>query len=107
MQATQPIKDSADAPSIQNDNIDATGAISLPSSNDKSTSADLRSAAEIPILSADGTSRPFQSLYANSSAPERVLIIFIRHFFCGSCQEYIRVLSHSIPPSALPPPPPS
>ncbi|KAK8069120.1 hypothetical protein PG994_005736 [Apiospora phragmitis] len=31
----------------------------------------------------------------------RVLIIFVRHFFCGNCQEYLRMLSTSITPEAL------
>ncbi|KAF1935877.1 hypothetical protein EJ02DRAFT_459985 [Clathrospora elynae] len=31
----------------------------------------------------------------------RQLIIFIRHFFCGNCQEYLRTLSSSIKPDDL------
>jgi hypothetical protein len=45
----------------------------------------IEEAAEIPILDADGKERPFKSLYTSSNAHEkkRVLIIFVRHFFCG------------------------
>jgi len=60
----------------------------------------IEEAAEIPILDSDGKERPFKSLYTSSNAHEkrRVLIIFVRHFFCGNCQEYLRVLSLSLPP---------
>lgn len=46
--------------------------------------ADLRKAGEIPVLAADGTSRPFKSLYSGEDGQaKRVLVIFVRHFFCG------------------------
>ena len=32
----------------------------------------------------------------------RVLVLFIRHFFCGNCQEYIRRITALIPPTSLP-----
>ncbi|MCJ1305030.1 hypothetical protein MMC08_007843, partial [Hypocenomyce scalaris] len=81
MQAPQPSKESTAVP--PNDNVDATGDFSLPVSNDKPTAADLAKAAEIPLLSTDGTSRTFESLYTSTGAPKQVLIIFVRHFFCG------------------------
>ncbi|KAJ5309408.1 ATP-dependent DNA helicase mph1 [Penicillium atrosanguineum] len=31
----------------------------------------------------------------------RVLVIFIRHFFCGSCQEFVRALAGSMKPEDL------
>ncbi|KAL2006636.1 hypothetical protein VTN00DRAFT_9304 [Thermoascus crustaceus] len=65
----------------------------------------IEQAADIPILDADGNQRPFKSLYISSNPFEkkRVMVIFVRHFFCGNCQEYLRSLISSIPsPSALP-----
>ncbi|KAI9694834.1 MAG: hypothetical protein M1822_000450 [Bathelium mastoideum] len=56
---------------------------------------------ELPVLDVDGKEQMFGSLYANEAGPSRHLIIFVRHFFCGNCQEYLRTLSASIPPSAL------
>ncbi|KAI4127857.1 MAG: hypothetical protein LQ347_004427 [Umbilicaria vellea] len=103
MQESQPVTDSADTPLIPNDNVDATGDFLLPASDDKPTTGDLSNAADIPVLAVDGTSCPFQSLYSNSDTTQRVLIIFIRHFFCGVCQEYIRALCNSIPRPGLPP----
>jgi len=44
----------------------------------------LAEAGKIPIYDADGSSRPFSSLYEGDLAiGEQQLIIFVRHFFCG------------------------
>ena len=51
--------------------------------NDLPTATDLAKVADLVVLGADGTSRPFKSLYTGHGVPKRVLIIFIRHFFCG------------------------
>ncbi|KAI0971560.1 AhpC/TSA antioxidant enzyme-domain-containing protein [Xylaria arbuscula] len=48
-----------------------------------------------------GKTHPFKSLYTGHNVARRILIIFIRHFFCGNCQEYLRTLSASITPEAL------
>lgn len=57
----------------------------------------VKTAFEHPIYASDGSVLPFSSLFDNhhesSSPPDRILIIFIRHFFCGNCQEYVRRLS--------------
>lgn len=57
----------------------------------------VKTAFEHPIYASDGSVLPFSSLFDNhnesSSPPDRILVIFIRHFFCGNCQEYIRRLS--------------
>ncbi|KAK0515814.1 hypothetical protein JMJ35_001848 [Cladonia borealis] len=72
--------------------------------NDPPTKATLEKIANLPVLDANNKSHTFKSLYAdNEDGPRRVFICFIRHFFCGNCQEYIRHLSASLPPSALPP----
>ncbi|KAK4984236.1 hypothetical protein LTR50_006732 [Elasticomyces elasticus] len=56
--------------------------------------------ADLPVLDADGRPKPFKSLYTDSKN-ERHLIVFIRHFFCGHCQEYVRALAEFLPPSTL------
>jgi len=44
----------------------------------------LAEAGKLPIYDADGSSRPFSSLYEGELAiGEQQLIIFVRHFFCG------------------------
>ncbi|OAQ61725.1 ahpC/TSA antioxidant enzyme domain-containing protein [Pochonia chlamydosporia 170] len=53
------------------------------------------------VLDRDGKSRTFKSLYSGNNVARRVLVVFIRHFFCGNCQEYLRTLSESITPDAL------
>ncbi|EEP78801.1 predicted protein [Uncinocarpus reesii 1704] len=59
----------------------------------------------IPILDSDGKERLFGDLFDNSDSPEQkqVMVVFVRHFFCGSCQDYVQTLSSSIPsPASLP-----
>ncbi|CZT01364.1 uncharacterized protein RAG0_09036 [Rhynchosporium agropyri] len=54
-----------------------------------------------PILDQDGRSIPFKNLYTGPNVARRVLVIFVRHFYCGNCQEYVRTLTSSITPSSL------
>ncbi|KAL9583546.1 MAG: hypothetical protein Q9212_002637 [Teloschistes hypoglaucus] len=67
------------------------------------TRKELDKVADLPVLDENGKPHSFKSLYTPSNKTERsrTLIIFIRHFFCGNCQEYLRSLSSSLPPSAL------
>ncbi|KAF9882204.1 hypothetical protein CkaCkLH20_00240 [Colletotrichum karsti] len=53
------------------------------------------------VLDRHGKSHPFKDLYTGRNVARRVLIIFVRHFFCGNCQEFLRSLSESITPDAL------
>ncbi|KAI9163049.1 fmHP [Paramyrothecium foliicola] len=53
------------------------------------------------VLDKDGRSHTFKSLYSGRNASRRVLVIFIRHFFCGNCQDYLRTLCESISPESL------
>lgn len=53
------------------------------------------------VLDSVGRTHPFKSLYSGPNVARRILIIFIRHFFCGNCQEYLRTLSASITPDDL------
>jgi len=65
--------------------------------NDVLTNDMLAKTAEIPILSSDGTGHPFASIYAG----QPTLIIFLRHFFCGMCKEYVREISQKIHPNEV------
>lgn len=64
-----------------------------PPSDEKPSSSQLTVIGELPILTADGKSIPFSSLYKTG----RHLVIFIRHFFCGMCEDYVRALSETLP----------
>ncbi|CAK4032469.1 Hypothetical predicted protein [Lecanosticta acicola] len=61
----------------------------------------LAEAGELPIKDENGNEVAFKTLYADKPAHERQLIIFIRHFFCGSCEEYVRALAGQLPPATL------
>ncbi|RMZ20003.1 hypothetical protein D0859_15998 [Hortaea werneckii] len=73
----------------------------------------LEEIANLPILTEQKEQVPFKSLYTSTgstgsdttSSPtdskQQHLIIFIRHFFCGHCEDYIRSLSTHLPPSRL------
>lgn len=57
----------------------------------------LAEAESIPVYSADGREIPFGSLYRPDMAVhQRQLIIFVRHFYCGACQAYLKAISDSI-----------
>ena len=43
----------------------------------------LNKVAGINVLDCDGRSIPFKSIYTGPNVARRVLVIFIRHFFCG------------------------
>ncbi|RYP92969.1 hypothetical protein DL770_000843 [Monosporascus sp. CRB-9-2] len=73
----------------------------VQTNNDLPSLETLREIESYTVLDAYGRSHPFKSLYAGRNVARRVLIIFVRHFFCGNCQEYLRTLSASITPEAL------
>lgn len=59
--------------------------------------ATLAAAYNIPIYAADGTAMPFGQIYHPATATHtRQLVIFIRHFYCGACQAYLKALSDNI-----------
>ncbi|WEW55905.1 hypothetical protein PRK78_001340 [Emydomyces testavorans] len=70
----------------------------LPSQND------IEQAFRIPILNSDGKERLFGDLFDVPKTLEssKLMVVFVRHFFCGSCQDYIQTLSCSIPSTSLP-----
>ncbi|KUI74104.1 Thioredoxin-like protein AAED1 [Cytospora mali] len=53
------------------------------------------------VLDRHGKTHTFKSLYTGRNVARRVLVIFVRHFFCGNCQEYLRTLAASITPESL------
>lgn len=54
--------------------------------NNPPTKGDLEKVADLPVLDQNRKKYTFKSLYAdNENGPRRVLIIFVRHFFCGVC----------------------
>ncbi|KAE8150650.1 AhpC/TSA antioxidant enzyme-domain-containing protein [Aspergillus avenaceus] len=57
---------------------------------------------EYTVFDRHGKTLPFKNLYSGPQAATRVLVIFVRHFFCGSCQEFLRSLSETIRPECLP-----
>ncbi|KAI9866115.1 MAG: hypothetical protein M1813_001676 [Trichoglossum hirsutum] len=70
-------------------------------SDDIPTQEVLDKAADLPVLDVDGSSRPFRSLYSQGGVARRVLIVFVRQFFCGNCQSFIHALSSSVNPDLL------
>ena len=66
---------------IPDDELDFTG--SVDSNNDIPTAETLKRIENYMVLDKDGRSHSFKSLYSGSHAARRVLVIFVRHFFCG------------------------
>ncbi|CCF37530.1 hypothetical protein CH063_01716 [Colletotrichum higginsianum] len=73
----------------------------IHTNNDLPTPQILKKIEKYVVLDRHGKSHTFKSLYSGPNAARRVLIIFIRHFFCGNCQEFLRSLSESVTPDAL------
>ncbi|KAK7750920.1 hypothetical protein SLS62_007183 [Diatrype stigma] len=93
-----------------NNNNDSFSACGLPppdfqgeveTNNELPSLETLRKIESYTVLDADGKSHTFKSLYAGHNVARRVMVIFVRHFFCGNCQEYLRILSAAITPDAL------
>ncbi|KAH7362586.1 AhpC/TSA antioxidant enzyme-domain-containing protein [Plectosphaerella cucumerina] len=53
------------------------------------------------VLDRHGKTHTFKSLHSGRNVARRMLIIFVRHFYCGNCQDYLRSLSDSITTDAL------
>lgn len=73
----------------------------VQTNNELPSAETIRKLEDHTVLDADGKSHTFKSLYSGTNVARRVLVIFVRHFFCGNCQEYLRMLSASITPEAL------
>jgi hypothetical protein len=46
-------------------------------------------AAELTVYDKEGKTHTYSTLYTPTDSTKEVLVIFIRHFFCGNCQEYL------------------
>ncbi|KAK4199361.1 AhpC/TSA antioxidant enzyme-domain-containing protein, partial [Triangularia verruculosa] len=53
------------------------------------------------VLDRNGKSHTFRSLYTGRHVARRVLMVFVRHFYCGNCQDYLRTLSSAFSPADL------
>lgn len=73
----------------------------LATNNEIPSRETLRKIENYVVLDRDGKTHPFKSLYTGSNVARRVLIIFVRHFFCGNCQEFLRSLSEAVTPDSL------
>ncbi|KAI9644124.1 hypothetical protein NHQ30_007477 [Ciborinia camelliae] len=73
----------------------------INTNNDLPSQEILKRVESMIVLDRDGQSRPFKSLYSGPNVARRVLVIFIRHFFCGNCQEFLRTLTASITEDSL------
>jgi hypothetical protein len=56
---------------------------------------------DVPIFDKNGDEHTFKSAY-QTPGKDRHLIIFVRHFICTNCMEYVRELNFHIPASKLP-----
>ncbi|PYH76862.1 hypothetical protein BO82DRAFT_358724 [Aspergillus uvarum CBS 121591] len=69
---------------------------------DEPPSAEIQAkVATYTVLDREGQSHQYSTLYSGPAAAPRTLVVFIRHFFCGSCKEYIEALSKAISPEFL------
>ncbi|KAB5525735.1 AhpC/TSA antioxidant enzyme-domain-containing protein [Coniochaeta sp. 2T2.1] len=102
-QKTEEVSSSIPIPAHDDSNgvnpLDFEGAVT--SNNELPSPATLRKIEDYVVLDRDGKSHPFKSLYTGKHVARRVLVIFVRHFFCGNCQEYLRTLSSAITPDSL------
>ncbi|ESK88435.1 hypothetical protein Moror_14709 [Moniliophthora roreri MCA 2997] len=56
------------------------------------TAKQLKRAAELPVISESGKKAPFGSIWKK----HKTIVIFIRHFMCPLCQDYLYSISRSI-----------
>ncbi|CAI6089734.1 unnamed protein product [Clonostachys chloroleuca] len=73
----------------------------IQTTDDIPSNETLKSIENYIVLDRHGRTHPFRSLYTGPNVARRVLVIFIRHFFCGNCQEYMRSLSELVTPTSL------
>ncbi|KAF2005648.1 hypothetical protein P154DRAFT_412767, partial [Amniculicola lignicola CBS 123094] len=94
-----PFSPSSTTPVLEKDDLDFVGTVNV---NDEiPTEKDLKKVGDQLVLDNKGASRQFKELYQGEGVAPKQLIIFIRHFFCGNCQEYLRTLSSAITPEML------
>lgn len=62
------------------------------------SASDLEALKTLTVTDKDNKSHSINDFIKSS---ERVILVFIRHFFCGNCQQYVTALSSSLPPKYL------
>ncbi|KAG6902825.1 hypothetical protein C0995_010710 [Termitomyces sp. Mi166 len=69
--------------------------VSTPVSTEWSlpTLSQLTRAASLPVIAASGLRVPFASLFA----PRPTIVVFIRHFWCPHCQDYLSSIAQTAP----------
>ncbi|KAF2122693.1 AhpC/TSA antioxidant enzyme-domain-containing protein [Lophiotrema nucula] len=94
-----PFSPSSTTPVLEKDDLDFAGNVDV--NDELPDEKTMKKVDDTLVLDANRVSRPFSDLYRGPGVAPRQLIIFIRHFFCGNCQEYLRTLSSSITPESL------
>ncbi|KAK6520471.1 hypothetical protein TWF506_000725 [Arthrobotrys conoides] len=72
-----------------------------PSPSQLPSQSEWDKALSLPIVDGDGEMHSFESLIQTDHEIDTVLVIFVRHFFCGLCKNYIESLSPLITPESL------
>lgn len=68
----------------------------VQTTNDLPSREDLKKTEDYIVLDRDGRTHTFKSLYTGPNVPRRVLVVFVRHFFCGvSCHDSRRYSKES------------
>jgi len=84
LDTTTASKSSLDASSAHHD-VDNTAEFTgdISTNNELPSQEILKKVENMMVLDKDGKALPFKSLYSGPNVARRVLVIFIRHFFCG------------------------
>ncbi|KAF5630321.1 oxidoreductase [Fusarium sp. NRRL 52700] len=69
--------------------------------DDLPTAEALKIADGIEVLDGKGEKHTFKSIYSGVGLPRRVLVVFVRHFFCCSCVSYTSFLAKNATPEKL------
>ncbi|KAL4937723.1 AhpC/TSA antioxidant enzyme-domain-containing protein [Aspergillus oleicola] len=86
---------SSPAPPLSQDAFAMVAPSEIPSAETLSQIADYK------LLDREGKELIFSDIISGPNAPDRTLVLFVRHFFCGSCQEYLQRLSDTITDEVL------
>ena len=65
-------------------------------SKDLPTKKELERCADLPVLDLHNKPHTFKSLYSGERAARRVLVLFIRHFFCGVSNTEVEKMAKSL-----------
>jgi len=86
----QPLRNISTKPDRESSHFDLNDrmnevALSIKVSQTPPTKAELDRTIDLCVLNANHEALSFKSLYDGSRGSSKVLILFIRHFFCGVC----------------------